>query len=159
MRFAEMVHGAFGFGSKELILYHSRKAKDGAPSWMEYESDLMKFLGRVDVVSVHIALKRETEGFLGERELRGMKKGGILINTARGKVVDEEALIRVLEDGHVSPRFPSPMIRFLRLLLSNSHLSAALRSRSRRLPLRTKHKPNLTHVPQRHSPPTYGYRN
>jgi phosphoglycerate dehydrogenase-like enzyme len=97
-RFAEMVHSALGMKT----FYHSRTKKDSAPQWAEYVADLEEFLGKVDVVSVHIALKEETVGFVGEKELRAMKRGSILINTARGKVVDEEALIKVLEEGHVS---------------------------------------------------------
>jgi len=97
-RFAEMAHNAFGMP----VFYHSRRKKDTAPSWAEFIPDLETFLGKVDVVSVHIALKAETVGFMGEKQLRAMKKGSILINTARGKVVDEEALIKVLEEGHVS---------------------------------------------------------
>lgn len=84
------------------VFYHSRNRKESAPAWAEYIADLDEFLGRVDVVSIHIALNQQTVGFVGEKQLRAMKKGSILINTARGKVVDEEALIKVLEDGHVS---------------------------------------------------------
>jgi glyoxylate reductase len=96
-----MAHAAFGMP----VFYHSRRKKENVPEWAEYIGDLEEFLGRVDVVSVHIALKEETVGYLDEGRLRAMKRGGILINTARGKVVNEEALIRVLEDGHVSRLF------------------------------------------------------
>jgi len=96
-RFAEMVHDAFGV----KVYYHSRRRKENAPTWAEYISDLETFLGKADVVSVHIALKEETVGYIGEKELKSMKKGSILINTARGKVIDESALIKVLEEGHI----------------------------------------------------------
>ena len=54
-----------------------------------------------DVLSVHIPLSKETEGFVGEKEIRLLKEGSVIINTARGKVIDEEAMIRALADGHV----------------------------------------------------------
>ncbi|MFQ5897420.1 MAG: 2-hydroxyacid dehydrogenase [Candidatus Methylomirabilia bacterium] len=51
-----------------------------------------------DVVSLHIRLSPETEGFLGRRELALMKPGAILINTGRGALVDREALLEVLRE-------------------------------------------------------------
>ena len=56
-----------------------------------------------DVLSVHVPLRPETEGLVGEKVIRGLKKGSVIVNTARGKVIDEQALIRGLEDGHVRP--------------------------------------------------------
>lgn len=55
----------------------------------------------VDVVSIHLPLTSETRVSIGEKELRSMKPDGILVNTARGGIVDEEALHRVLESGHL----------------------------------------------------------
>lgn len=52
--------------------------------------------------SIHVPLNQNTIHLVDEKTIRTMKKGSIIINTARGKVVDEEALIRALEDGHVS---------------------------------------------------------
>jgi len=54
------------------------------------------------VLSVHVPLKKETEGVVGEKEIRALKRGAVIINTARGKVIDEAAMIRALEDGHLS---------------------------------------------------------
>jgi len=54
-----------------------------------------------DIVSVHVPLTEETRGLIGEKELRMMKKGAILINTARGGVIDEGALAKVIEEGHL----------------------------------------------------------
>jgi glyoxylate reductase len=86
------------------ILYHSRHKRDDAPDWIEYCPDLHKMLAETDVLSVHVPLRRETEGFIGEKEIRALKKGAIIVNTARGKLIDEDALIRALEDGHVGCR-------------------------------------------------------
>jgi glyoxylate reductase len=95
-RLAELAHA---FPMK--IVYHNRKPSADAPEWAEYVPDMDDFLKRVDVLSVHVPLNDQTVGLVGEKELRTMKKGAMIINTARGKVIDEAALIRVLEDEHV----------------------------------------------------------
>lgn len=57
---------------------------------------------RADVVSVHVRMTPETANFVGEREFGLMKSSAIFINTARGGVVDEPALIRALETGQIA---------------------------------------------------------
>ena len=59
-------------------------------------------LPEADVVSVHAPLTRETHHLLGEPQLKAMKPTAILVNTARGKVVDEEALMRALREGWIA---------------------------------------------------------
>mmetsp|Transcript_1984 Transcript_1984/g.2291 ORF Transcript_1984/g.2291 Transcript_1984/m.2291 type:complete len:320 (-) Transcript_1984:349-1308(-) len=54
-----------------------------------------------DVVSLHCPLTEKTRGLIGERELALMKKSAILINTARGHVVDKEAVTRALTDKQI----------------------------------------------------------
>jgi phosphoglycerate dehydrogenase-like enzyme len=54
-----------------------------------------------DVVSLHIPLSDETRGYIGARELSLMKPGAILVNTSRGGLVDEAALLRALEAGRL----------------------------------------------------------
>jgi D-3-phosphoglycerate dehydrogenase / 2-oxoglutarate reductase len=54
-----------------------------------------------DVVSVHVPLTRSTKNLIGARELRAMPKGAILLNVARGGVVDEQALAEALRSGHI----------------------------------------------------------
>lgn len=55
-----------------------------------------------DVVSVHLRLSPETEGFIGARQFALMRKSAILINTARGAIVDEAALMEALSDRRIS---------------------------------------------------------
>lgn len=97
IRFAEMIRPF-----QMRIVYHNRRRAQDAPDYCEYFEDLEKMLKIVDVLSVHVPLTPETVGFVGEDMIRAMKPGGIIINTARGKIVDEEAMLRALEDGHVS---------------------------------------------------------
>ena len=54
-----------------------------------------------DVVSIHVALNKETDGLIGVEELAVMRPGACLINTARGRVVDKAALALALQDGRI----------------------------------------------------------
>jgi glyoxylate reductase len=76
---------AEGFGMKVLAL-----DKGGS------EAELEEFLSKVDVLSIHAPLTEETRGRFGEGEFLRMKRGAILVNTARGPIVDEEALVAAL---------------------------------------------------------------
>ncbi|KIJ07476.1 hypothetical protein PAXINDRAFT_164590 [Paxillus involutus ATCC 200175] len=84
------------------VLYHSRRPVTTPPPWCRYVGSVEALCREADVLSGHIPLNAETIGLIGEREIRALKKGNILINTARGRIVDEWAMIRALEDGHVS---------------------------------------------------------
>ncbi len=55
-----------------------------------------------DVVSLHLRLSKETRAFIGRREFERMKPSAILINTARGAIVDEQAMIEALSQGRIA---------------------------------------------------------
>lgn len=59
-------------------------------------------LRAADIVSLHARVTPETRGFIGERQFRTMKRGAYFINTARGPLVDYDALYRALADGHLA---------------------------------------------------------
>jgi D-3-phosphoglycerate dehydrogenase len=63
--------------------------------------DLETLLKESDIISLHVPLTPTTEKMIGTRELARMKKSAILINTARGKVIDEDALIRALREKQI----------------------------------------------------------
>ena len=63
---------------------------------------LEELLANSDVVSFHVPDTPETRGMMGETQIRAMKKGAFLINNARGKVVDIDALAAALKDGHLA---------------------------------------------------------
>ena len=65
------------------------------------ESELREFLSKVDVLSIHAPLTEGTRGRFGAAEFSWMKKGAILVNTARGPLVDEEALVAALHSKHL----------------------------------------------------------
>lgn len=62
---------------------------------------LEELLRRSDVVSVHTPLTPETRGMIGEKQLSMMKKGSFIINVARGGIIEEKALLKYLENGHI----------------------------------------------------------
>ncbi len=64
--------------------------------------DLVSVLARADVVSLHVPLAPETHHLIGAKELRTMKPSAILVNTARGPVVDEAALVAALRAGEIA---------------------------------------------------------
>jgi len=86
---------AAGFGMQ--VLHHARNDV-GEPG---YVPELDTLLAESDVVSLHVPLTPETRHLIGARELARMKDTAVLVNTARGPVVDEEALADALERGTI----------------------------------------------------------
>lgn len=96
-------------------------------------ADVVDLLKMADFVSLHVPLKPETEGLIGEKELALMKAGAYLINTARGGVVDEAALLAALESGKLAgaaldvflhePAVDSALVRHPRVI-ATPHIAA-----------------------------------
>jgi D-3-phosphoglycerate dehydrogenase len=63
--------------------------------------ELQTVLSRSDIISLHLPLTDETRGIIGAPALAGMRPGAILINTSRGPLVDLDALVASLEEGHL----------------------------------------------------------
>jgi lactate dehydrogenase-like 2-hydroxyacid dehydrogenase len=85
------------------ILYHNRRESSPAPDFpCEYVSNLDDLLARSDAVSLHMPLNESTRNGFGAAQFAKMKDGSILVNTARGGVLDQEALIQALDSGKVS---------------------------------------------------------
>ncbi|KAG6062329.1 hypothetical protein E4U32_002534 [Claviceps aff. humidiphila group G2b] len=88
------------------LQYHNRKpvadldsqfSIEAAPRYVSFD-DLIK---TSDVISVHLPLGPTTKGFIGKKELSAMKDGVIIVNTARGAIIDEAALAESLDSGKV----------------------------------------------------------
>lgn len=86
---------AEGFGM--TVLHHTRR-DTGVPGW---RADLDALLEESDVVSLHVPLSEQTRHLLGAERIDRIGSRGVLVNTARGPVVDEEALAIALEDGRL----------------------------------------------------------
>jgi phosphoglycerate dehydrogenase-like enzyme len=63
---------------------------------------LLDVLPEADFVVVTVPLTHETEGIIGERELRAMKESAYIVNIGRGKTIDQEALVRALQEGWIA---------------------------------------------------------
>jgi D-3-phosphoglycerate dehydrogenase len=93
---AEVARIALGSGMKAIAWNRSPKTFAG----VEFVS-LEALLAQSHVVSLHLLLNDETRGFLSRERIAAMKPGTVLINTARGAVVDEAAMIEALKSGHI----------------------------------------------------------
>lgn len=92
---AELARIARGFGMNVLVWNRSPLPSGLLP----FQSGLDNLLQNSDVVSLHLSLTPETKHFIGAAELARMKRGALLVNTARGAIVDEPALVAALSDG------------------------------------------------------------
>ena len=84
---------AGGFGMK--VLHHTRRPT-GVPGWVR---DLDELLPASDVLSIHVPLHESTRGLIDRRRIGLLKPTAVLVNTARGAVIDEEALAEALHEG------------------------------------------------------------
>ena len=86
------------------VLYHNRNRDLAAEKELgaRYCPELYELLSLSDIVSIHCPLTAETHHIIDDEALRAMKPTSVLINAARGGVVDEDALIRALQNGEIS---------------------------------------------------------
>jgi phosphoglycerate dehydrogenase-like enzyme len=77
---------------------HTSTRDDGLPGWRP----LSELLADCDIVSLHLPLTHSTHGLLGEAALARMKPGAVLVNTSRGAIVDEDALVDALRGGQLA---------------------------------------------------------
>ena len=68
----------------------------------KYIADKQEFFATADIISVHLPLNKQTSGLVGKKEFAAMKETAILINTARGPIVDEAELIAALEQNKIA---------------------------------------------------------
>jgi glyoxylate reductase len=102
-----MARRAAGFGMRVLYAGHrsGKKGRTGARRAGALASaecvTLPRLLAESDFISIHVPLTPETHHMIGAREFARMKRGAILINTARGAVVDQDAMVRALKSGTI----------------------------------------------------------
>jgi lactate dehydrogenase-like 2-hydroxyacid dehydrogenase len=98
----EVAKRARGFGM--TVLYHNRRRLDAALE-QQLQATYVSFdelLVRAGFISLHVPYSSETHHLIGEKEFARMQPGAILVNTARGGVVDDAALINALQQGRLA---------------------------------------------------------
>ncbi|HEU5214308.1 MAG TPA: D-glycerate dehydrogenase [Gaiellaceae bacterium] len=118
---SEVARRAEAFGMR--VVHHRRS--DGLP--------LDELLAASDVVSLHVPLTEETRGLISRERLARLSDGATLINTARGAIVDEDALVEELVSGRISagldvfaaePHVPAPLCDLANVVLT-PHIASA----------------------------------
>ncbi|MEL7197238.1 MAG: D-glycerate dehydrogenase [Pseudomonadota bacterium] len=97
-----VAHRARAFGLE--VAYTNRKQLPSAVESMlgaRYVADVDTLVGEADIVTLHCPLTEETHGLINARRFAMMKPGSSIINTARGELIEMEALIEALESGHL----------------------------------------------------------
>jgi D-3-phosphoglycerate dehydrogenase len=92
----EVARLARGIGLEVIAWNRTPRPEAGVP-----QVALDELLARADIVSLHLALDAQTRGLIDGRRIARMKPGAILVNTARGALIDEAALIAALARGHI----------------------------------------------------------
>ena len=93
---AEVARIALGSGLRVQAWNRTPKSYSG----VEFV-DVDALLAQSDIISLHLLLNDETRGFLSRERIAAMKQGVILVNTARGALADEAAMIDALKSGHI----------------------------------------------------------
>lgn len=137
----EMAARARGFNMR--VLYYSRTRRPELEQrYQMHFSDMETLLRESDFVSLHVPLSEQTRGMIGPRELRTMKPTAVLVNTARGPLVDERALYEALRDGVIAaaaldvtdpePMGPdNPLLTLENVIVTPHIASASVATRSR----------------------------
>ncbi len=131
--------GKIGVGVANTGVHHQMKVMGFDPypvmdnihqlsSQVELAGSRAEVLAQADYVSIHVPLNKNTEGLVSRDFLAKMKRGAVLLNFARGPIVDEDAVINALSDGQLSgyiTDFPSGKIIGHDAILISPHLGAS----------------------------------
>ncbi|MBA3551989.1 MAG: phosphoglycerate dehydrogenase [Actinobacteria bacterium] len=134
---AMVAHRALAFGMR-VVAHDPYVSRERAKQMgVELLPNLEGLLVQSDIVTIHLPRTPETEGLIGRRELGLMKEGARIVNTARGGIVDETALVEALRDGRLGgaaldvfsiepPPRSHPLLAFEQVVLT-PHLGASTR--------------------------------
>ncbi len=136
-----MARRAHGFDMKILYYNRHRLAPEEEEQYLLTYASLDEVLRQADFVSIHTPYSQETHHLLGERELGLMKPEAMLINTARGPIVDEKALVHALQHGTIAaagldvferePAVEPELLAMENVVLLPHIASASLKTRTR----------------------------
>ena len=144
------------------ILYHAPRRRPEVEEELGAEwRELDALLAESDFVSLHVPLTEQTRGMIGREQLQRMRRGAVLINTARGPVVQTDALLEALEQGWIwaagldvtDPEpLPAehPLLRHPRVVVTPHIASASFTTRDRMAELAAR---NLLAVLRGETPP------
>lgn len=132
----QMAYGGF----RMKILYYDLKKSEDFEILAEAEyASVHEICKRADIITLHVPLKEETRHLISRVELKMMKDTAILINTARGPVVDEEALIWAIREGEIAgagldvfehePEIAKELLKSEKVVLSPHTASATYETR------------------------------
>jgi D-3-phosphoglycerate dehydrogenase len=93
----EMIPRARAFGMPVIAWSRSLTPERAIALGVEYKATPLEVAREADIVSVHVALNSDTKGFLGTEFFNAMGEGAYFINTARGEVVDQSALVQAMK--------------------------------------------------------------
>jgi phosphoglycerate dehydrogenase-like enzyme len=140
----ELAKRARGFGPRMLYNKRNRlpevEEKELGVEYCTFD----EILSRSDILSIHLPLTDETRGLIGGDELAKMRRGAILLNLARGKIVDTAALAEAVKRGHLSGvgvdvydpepiRSDNPLIGLENVMLTPHVAGATLESKTKSL--------------------------
>ena len=126
----EVANAAAGLGMRVLgydpgiTVEHAWKLS----SFVEHVTNLDQLFKRADIITVHVPLVDGTRGFIGAEQLAKMRKSAVVINFARGPIVDEDAVVEALESGQLRSYicdFPSPALNKRDKVVTLPHLGAS----------------------------------
>lgn len=126
---------AVGFGMRILYTDPRRMPEAEEQKLGATYTDMERLLGESDFVSLHAALNNETHHLMSTRQFALMKRTAYLINTSRGSIIDEVALVRALEEGRIAgagldvyehePKIQAALLRMDNVVLT-PHLGSAV---------------------------------
>lgn len=135
---AAVARRASGFNMR--VLYHAISAKVALDATGARRVSLNELLETSDFVSIHVPLTEQTRNLIDEKALGRMKRDAVLINTARGAVVDQDALIQALSNGRIAaagldvytnePAIPPELLKLENVVLLPHIGSATVRTRT-----------------------------
>lgn len=90
------------FGVKEMLAFDPYLDKEILKQHHACKNELDEVLKKSDVITLHLPLNNETRNLISKKKLTLTKKGVCIINTSRGGIINEDALIEALKNGHIS---------------------------------------------------------
>lgn len=136
----EVAHRAVNGMGMKIIYFDVKRDKSFEKKYGAKYASVKELLKKSDFVSLHVPLLPSTKHLIGVKELNSMKKTAFLINTSRGPIVDEKALVKALKAGKLAgaaldvyewePKLASGLAKLPNVVLTPHTASASIETRS-----------------------------